>query len=252
MSDWVAYVDESGSGMGQGSGPRRFVLACVAGSPAAIEDLAEKVRRLKLELVPGIDPSDWELHAGDMFHDRGGSPLGSLGMETKMPIMRRIANIVRDSDVVPLGVVLTGASMHGKRATDAKIIAHATSLLAERLERLAQGVGDRVTLRLVSDNAPEGQRLAMKRALDRQAGGWPPSRGGARAVTGIEFVDSLRNALVQVADALAYIINRHAGGDAMFEELFGIVDRKACSCREWNRIRLGSGRRSGSTRSRRP
>jgi len=73
--EWVAYVDESGSRVGARGGPGRFVLACVAGSPEAIAGLAESVRRLKLELVPKIDPADWELHAGDMFHGRGGSPL---------------------------------------------------------------------------------------------------------------------------------------------------------------------------------
>lgn len=250
MGGWVAYVDESGSSPGARDRPGRFVLACVAGSTEAIDVLAEKIRRLKLGLVPGADPADWELHAGDMFHDRGGSPLGFLGMEKKMSIMRDVVNIVCDSDVVLFEIVVTGASMHGKQVTDTKITEHAAALLVERLERLVQDLGGGTTLHVISDNMRERHRLAMKKSLERwRAGRRSP---GPRAVTGMSFIDSLDSALIQVADAIAYVINRHAGGDVMFGGLFRDIERKARSLHRWNEIRMGSGRRAGSTRSRRP
>jgi len=217
MPEWVAYVDESGSGLGQKGGSGRFVLACVAGSPAAIAALAENIRRLKLELAPELDPADWELHAGEMFHARGSSPLGSMGMERQMRVMSRIVDIVCDSDVVVFSIVVTGAKMRGKRATDARVAGHAMSILAERLELLALGLGDRTTLRVVSDNAPEAHRVAMEKAL---------ARDGTPHVTGIEFVDSRSSATVQAVDALAYTINRHMGGDAMFGKAFRNIERK--------------------------
>lgn len=217
MPEWVAYVDESGSGLGQRGGSGRFVLACVVGSPAVIAALAEKIRRLKLELVPVLDPVDWELHAGEMFHDRGSSPLGSIGTKRQMDVMRRIVDVVCDSDVVVFSIVVTGARMHGKQVTDAKIAGHAMALLAERLEQLTQELGDGTTLRVVSDNAPEAHRIAMKGAL---------ARDGTPHVVGIEFVDSRSSATIQAVDALAYTINRHMGGDAAFGKAFRNIERK--------------------------
>lgn len=83
MPEWVAYVDESGNRAGSAGGPDYFVLAGVAGSQGALGELAERARRLKLDLVPHADPADWELHAGDMFHDRDDSPLGSMSTAKK-------------------------------------------------------------------------------------------------------------------------------------------------------------------------
>jgi len=235
MAEWVAYVDESGSGPGARGGPGRFVLACIVGSPTAIAEINERIRRLKLELVPGLDPADWELHAGDMFHDRGGSPLGSMGTQEQMAVMRKIVGIVCDSDVVTFGIVVKGANMRGKRLTYARVIEHAARLLAERLERLAQGLGEGITLRVVSDNLPERHRLAMERAMPR---------GSTRRTTGIEFVDSLSSATIQAVDAMAYALNRHAGGDAAFGVMSRNIRRKAWSCREPCVMGKGSERRT--------
>jgi len=135
MPEWHAHVDESGGRLGIRGGQGRLVLACIVGTPDSLAELAKKIRRLKLELVPHADPADWVLHAGDMFHGRGDTPLGSIGKARKMGVMRRIVDIVCDSDVVPFGVIITATSMHGKSVTDARIVGHATKLLIERLER---------------------------------------------------------------------------------------------------------------------
>jgi len=225
MAEWVAHVDESGSGPGARGGQGRFVLACIAASPKTIAEIEERIRRLKLELVPALDPADWELHAGDMFHNRAGSPLRSMTVDEKMATMRRIVDIVCDSDAVTFTVVVTGVRTRKKRVGTTRVAGHAMALLADRLEGFAQGQG-RMTLRVVSDNVPEGQRLAMERALERRATG-PTPRRDARAVTGIEFADSMSSAMLQVADAMAYAINRDAGGDAEFRRLHGDIRGKA-------------------------
>lgn len=232
MPEWIAYVDESGSGFGIGGGPSRLVLACVAGHPAEIARLEERIRRFKLELVPRADPANWELHSVAMFHDRG-SPLGSMSTKRNMSVMQKIVDIVCESGVVTFSIVVTGAKMRRKRVTDAKVVGHAMALLAERLELLAQEIGEGTTMRVISDNMPAARRLAMKRAL---ASGVTPH------VTRIEFVDSRSSAAIQAVDALAYSINRHAGGDAAFRGLSGDIERKA-----WRR----SGARGAETGPRR-
>jgi len=226
MAEWVAYVDESGSRTDARGGPGRLVLACIVASTETTAEINEKIRRLKLELVPGLDPADWELHAGDMFHNRGGSPLGHMSRTRHMDIMRSIVDIICGSDAVTFGAVALATRKRGKRATEAKTVERAMETLVDCLERLAEIKGG-MTIRIVSDNIYEKHRLAMKRALDRRAlGRSTRSRAGRRRVTGIEFADSKSSEALQAADGLAYIINRHEGGDARFGGLARDIDRR--------------------------
>jgi len=101
-------------------------------------------------------------------------------------------------------------------------------------------------LRIVSDNVFERSRLAMKKALAKWASVGLAQQGGARRVTGIEFVDSRSSALVQAADAIAYIINRYSGGDEEFGGMFRDIGRKAWRHGKWEEL-AAPGRRSGST-----
>lgn len=158
-----------------------------------------------------------------------------------MCVIRKIVDIVCGCDIVVFNVVVMGARMHGKRITDDRITEHAT-LLVERLEGFAAEQGGETTPRVVSDNVVERNRLAMKRALMRRATTRSAPFQGTRRVTEITFVDSLSSALVQVADAIAYIINRHMGGDAMFDELFWLVERKVWHHGDQSRT-IKSGRR---------
>jgi len=97
------------------------------------------------------------------------------------------------------------------------------------------------TLRMVSDNVPEGHRLAMERETSRQAARRQPPCGGARIVTKIEFVDSRSSATIQAADSVAYAINRCLGGDTAFGGLFGDIRRKAQAYGDRGGLRIESG-----------
>lgn len=226
MAGWVAYVDESGSRTGARGKPGWFVLACVAGSPPAIADLAGKIRNLKLGLVPGKDPASWELHAVGMFHDRGGSPLRSIGRDAQMDAMQKIVDIVCDSDIVLFKAVVPAERRQGKRATEAKTVRHATEIIVDQMEKFAERKGD-VTFRIVSDHVHEKHRLAMKGAIERRAPESSPKSRARRRVTGIGFVDSRSSEIVQAVDGVAYMINRNVGGDARFGALARDIERKA-------------------------
>jgi len=87
-------------------------------------------------------------------------------------------------------------------------------------------------------------RVTMERALSRRVTGrvrLPPD--GERRVTSIGFVDSRSSALVQAADAIAYIIHRHAGGDEVFGDLFEDIRRRSRLPRGQAGMRIRSGRR---------
>jgi len=253
MPEWVCHVDESGNRNGAEGGSDYFVLCGIAGSPGSLGELAERIRRLKLELVPRADPASWELHAGAMFHGRDSSPLGSIGLPKKLAVMRSVVNLVSDSDVVLFKIAVMSKKMRKSGASAARITEQAMALLAELLERLARELGGGTVIRVVSDNTHKKYRLAMERALSRRVTGrvrLPP--GGERRVTSIEFVDSRSSALVQAADAIAYIIHRHIAGDKSFADMAGVIERKSWISRGRCAEKIGSGRRVGSTRSRRP
>lgn len=249
MSEWTAYIDESGNRTGAVDGSDYFVFAEIAGSPGTLDELTKRVRQLKLNLVPNTDLADWELHAGALFHDRDGSPLGYMGMDNKISVMRDIVDLVSDSDVALFGVAVMSKRLRRKNATAAKITKNAAALLVEQLESFVKELGNKTTLKIVSDSTHKKYRLAMERALSRRMTGrtkLPP--GGRRHVTRIEFVDSRSSTLVQVADAIAYIIHRYIGGDGRLVDMFEAIERQAWISRE----KLGSGQRVGSTRNRRP
>lgn len=246
MPEWVAYVDESGNREGVSHESDHFVIAGFVGSHDSLDELAERTRRLKLELVPHVDPAGWELHAWDIFHNHNDYLLGSLSLDEKMSIMRRIVDIVCDCGVVPLGAAVLSKKMRKNGASAAKITEHALVILVELLERLAQELEDGTTLKIVSDTTHKKYRLAMERTMSRRVTGrvrLPP--GAERRVTRIEFVDSRSSALVQIADAIAYIIHRYVGGDAMFEKLFEDIRRKSRLLRGQSGMRIRSGRRAG-------
>lgn len=227
MAGRAAHAGEPGSGPDIRGGPGRFVLACIAGSPETTAGINERIRRLRPGLVPGLDPADWELHAGDMFHNRGGSPLGPMGRTRHMDTMRNIVDIICDSDAVTFGAVALATRKRGKRATEAKTAERAMETLVGHLEQFAERRKG-MTLRIVSDNIYEKHRLAMKRALDRRAlERSTQSRASRRHVTGIEFADSRSSEIVQAVDGVAYMINRNVGGDARFGGLTRDIERKA-------------------------
>jgi len=244
MPEWVAHIDESGNRAGVCHESGHFVIAGIAGSARSLDELAERIRRLKLELAPHADPSSWELHAGDMFHNREGHILGSLSPDQMMSVMRRIVDIVCDCGVVPLAAAVPSKRMRRNGASAARITEQAMAILVELLERLARELGGGTVIRVVSDATHKKYRLAMERALSRRVTGrvrLPPD--GERRVTSIGFVDSRSSALVQAADAIAYIIHRHAGGDEVFGDLFEDIRRRSRLPRGQAGMRIRSERR---------
>jgi len=241
MQGLAAYVDESGSRSGTGEGGDYFVLGCIVGSPDSLGDLSERIRRLKLELVPNADPMNWELHAVEIMHERGNGILGHMNMKQKLSIMRRIVDVVCDCDVYLFEVVINSAELHRKHAKESKITRYAMARLMDLLEKFVEGQGLSATCRIVSDNTLEKHRLAMKHALDQHVRRLTSSGGGASRLAGIEFIDSKSDAIIQAVDTIAYSVRRHEGGDTRFRELREAIRRKTRRCKRGGRPRMRPG-----------
>jgi len=56
------FVDSSGNPRSRSGDDAYYTLGCVTGSPETLGSLSRPMYGLKLGLVPGRDPSSWELH----------------------------------------------------------------------------------------------------------------------------------------------------------------------------------------------
>jgi len=82
--------------------------------------------------------------------------------------------------------------------------------------------------RAVSGDMPERHRPAMRAAMRRGAkGNLGTFQGRDTRVTGTSFVDPRSSETVQAVDGVAYIMNRHEGGDARFGGLARDIEQKA-------------------------
>jgi len=240
MPRWDAHVDESGSRLDASGGQGRFVLVCMAGSPAAISGLVEKIRRLKLELVPGADPANWELYAGDMFHARRLSPRlpdhGRKNVHHAQDCGHRVRR--RHCAVWNLYHAAGGGQTRRHGCQDCRA-RHSDS-------RRAPGVACRGTWGRGDAARGIGQRKG------KATPGNVKGAGTARGRTGAAPRNSARRdgnrvcgLAIQAADAIAYIINRHVGGDAAFGGMFGDIRQKARADGSRGGLRIESGRRAG-------
>jgi len=214
---WVAYMDESGNRTGKDIEGESdlFVLACVTGSPDTLARLADMVRGMKRGLAPGFSPDRWELHGKEIVHgpEKGPfrAPLLARTVPKKIAILRGIADIVHEvgADIIVAVVPCKKIRRdHGKN----HVMEYAMAMLLERLELLARVRGVDV-VRIVSDEMRRGDQERAAAILSSMSLGHSAiSSVRATRLSGIEYVSSMSSVLNQVADVVAYAINRSGGG----------------------------------------
>ena len=94
------------------------------------------------------------------------------------------------------------------------------TILFERLEQFVYTTPID-TFHIVSDSMPPNDQKTIAIAFDnfRHASGVISTIQTSR-VTGIDYVDSRDDVLIQVADIIAYVVNRYRNGDNNFANMF--------------------------------
>lgn len=222
---WVAYMDESGNRTGKDIREEGdlFVLACVTGSPDTLARLADAVRGMKRGLAPSFNPDLWELHGKEIMHGPEKkprrAPLLARTIPKKIAILQGIADIVHELNVDIVVAVVPSKQIrksHGKY----HVMEHAMTVVLERLETYARlhGIDE---LRIVSDEMRGGDQERVSAILSNMSSGRSAISGMRAAhLSGIEYVSSMSSVLNQVADVVAYTINRHGGGDGGLADVF--------------------------------
>lgn len=221
-------MDESGNRTGKDIKEEGdlFVLACVTGSPDTLARLVDMIRGMKRGLAPNSSPDSWELHGKEIMHGAGKksawTPLRARTVPKKIAIMQGIVDIVHELDVDVIVAVVPSKKIrrnHGKGS----VMENAMTMLLERLEMFARlrGVGE---VRIVADEMRGGDQERASAILSDMASGHSAiSSMRASRLSGIEYVSSMSSVLNQVADIVAYIINRRGGGDRNLDGVFGVL-----------------------------
>lgn len=217
-TEWVAHIDESGRDGEDG----HLVLACVMTRREDLARLAGGICELKRRLAPARDPCAWELHAREIMRGPGsrGTP-GPLRPRTPAEGIAILGSVI--DTVCGAGVTILCVTVRKRRGA----IGLAATLLLERVELFLRSRGEGQTARIVSDEMIDCDRQAVDRAVaDSMRGRNPRSLVRTERITRIEHVNSADSELVQAADVVAYVANRHVAGDAAMGDIFRRIDGK--------------------------
>jgi len=242
MPAWTLYMDESGSA---GDREGHYVLGCLAGGEEAIARLTDRLYYLKRGMATGMDPDSWEVHANKIMS--GYSPIRTRTERKKLDAFEAFVDTICESDVVLLGASIVNELVH-RNDKDAST-RYTLTFILERFELLLRSHDPETNGRIVSDMMRHGTSDKINRVFASMAHGHNTiSDMKTGRITGIQYVSSLSNPMVQLADVIAYVIGKHVEGDARFAAMFEKLMAKMWRGGEWHGWKM-FGAKTGQRRS---
>lgn len=185
----------------------------------------------KRDAFPELDPGSWELHAYDVWNNRGkfaGDDHG-LNLEKKRKVFSKAVEAITTSGAALVGVVVWKNRLRGG-PDGSRIRTLSWGLLAERFEAYLDSKGGENLGLIVSDASNDAGEEGIREALRAAVAGIGRHKRPLRLVMeDVIFKDSHREHLVQGADVSAYILQKRCYGDASFSRWFGNLE--ACMWR---------------------
>lgn len=230
----LMFVDDSGNTRPHragSSGTSVHVLCGVIVHERLLHDARAAIGSAKRNVFPESDPGSWELHAYDMWNNRGkfAEKDHSLNLEKKRKVFSRAVEAIAGSGATLVGVAIWKNRLRG--GSDGPCIrALSWRLLAERFEAYLDSKGGGDLGLIVSDASngvsEEGIRAALRATV---AGIGKHKRPLSWVMEDMIFKDSRREHLIQGADVSAYIIQKRCYGDPSFSGWFANLE--ACMWR---------------------
>jgi hypothetical protein len=229
------YVDETGSVGTGGAAQPHLTLAAVLVPEEKVRPLHQALDRVAMEHL-GWMPADFEFHGHEIWQ-------GTEHWTGKTPpeLLAAYESAIGLLDELELEVV--HASIHKQRlhdryggAADANAYRLALQFLLEKVD--SQGSVNRI---VVADEAKEQELAAIKMVADLQdwGGGEVPGRVLRTVIDSLHFVSSHNSPGVQMADLVAYVIQRsrrasegHPDAAAALARLRAVVDAHTPTWRE--------------------
>ena len=220
------FVDDSGDTRPRRAGTRRggsvHILSGMIVHERDLHGARTAIHSAKRDLFARSSPESWELHAYDVWNNRGGfsGTDRSLNLAKKIEVFSRavegiaqsgatLANVVIWKDQLPAGL------------NSLRIRALSWRLLVERFEAYLDIKGGKDLGMVISDASNRTTEAEIKSALRE-----PEARIGrhksrrSMVVEYVVFMDSRSEPLIQGADTVAYILQKRCHGDPSFAEWF--------------------------------
>jgi hypothetical protein len=200
------YIDETGSATGSLKKHPYLMLVAAIVDESSVRALAAGLRRVALEHLEWIPP-DVEFHGVEIWHGKGhweGKEPPALLAAYEAAISLLDAH---DIDIAHATINRVGLHDRYDGNADENAYVLALQFLLEKLE--ANVSGHKV---LIADEAKEQQLRAIKMFSDMQRvewGGPVPGRQLTTFIDSLHFVSSQASAGVQMADLVAYVLQRY-------------------------------------------
>ena len=222
---YFMFVDDSGSTRPHRAGARGGIVHILSGLIVHERDLygaRESINDAKRSLFAGFDPENWELHAYDVWNNKGdfSGESRSLNLEKKKEVFTRAVEGIAESGATLASVVIW-KNMLPAGMGSLRIRALAWRLLVERFEAYlaAKGRGDLGIV--ISDASNRTTEAEIKEAFREQAARIGlHKRRRSLVLNYVVFDDSRSEPLIQGADAAAYILQKQCNGDPSFAGWF--------------------------------
>lgn len=222
---YLMFVDDSGNTRPHRAGSSGISVHVLCGMivhERRLHDARAAISNAKRDVFPELDPGSWELHAYDVWNNRGdfsGKDHG-LNLEKKREVFSKAVGAITASGAALVGVVIWKNRLLGGHDSS-RIRTLSWGLLAERFEAyLGSKGGDNLGL-IVSDASNGANEEGIRTALRAAVAGIGKNKRPMRLVMDdIIFKDSRREHLVQGADMSAYILQKRCHGDPSFSRWF--------------------------------
>ena len=205
MAEFV-YIDETGS-VGRGARSQPFLtLVAVVVDESTVQPLAERMDALAMEHLGWI-PADFEFHGTQLW-----SGNGAWAGKSPTELLAAFEAVIRLIDELGISVIhstIDKAALHERYSGsyDDNSYLLALQFLVEKLDRWRTRQALRV---LIADETKQHQLQAIKLVKDMQrwSSGVVPGRQLLSIVDSMHFVDSAYSPGVQLADMVAFAIQR--------------------------------------------
>ena len=237
-----------------------YVLSGVIVHESRLRAVEDDVIELKKSALPLLDPRDWELHAHEIWNNSGFfKAYMGLDASKKAEIFEQVASIICRSDVTLLTVIVFKDYIPSRRSAS-KLTENIWTFVAERSEHFLKRMPEETNRgMLFMDSSDEISESEISNTIKRTIRNGTPRRQIEHIMRETVFVRSDEHLTVQLADMVAYIVNRRYKGDSRFDGWFETIMAKAYA--PSGRVRnygikefpsLGSGDGSAQMRKGRP
>ncbi|OUC81197.1 DUF3800 domain-containing protein [Streptomyces swartbergensis] len=231
----LVYIDETGS-VGKGASKQKLLtLAAVLVHEDKVQPLAEKFRQVARTHL-GWVPADFELHGNEIWNGIG--HWDSLSYAELIAAYEDAISVIDDLDVDVSCASIHKERLHTRYGGDADGNAYLLALqfLLEKID--TRYTGNKI---LIADEQKEHQLRAVKMVADLQdwGGGEVPGTKLKTVIDSIHFVSSHASPGVQLADLVAYALQRkwntwdsHPDAKAAIDRITDVINQHMRTWRE--------------------